>query len=107
MVPGLWPGDVVEVARTSPASPIQSGELVLVARAGRLFCHRVVEIVRDREVDLLRTRGDALEDCDPLTPLSDVLGVVVRVERHRLRTCRWRLAEFTQRVRRLAAVLNR
>ena len=41
MLPAIWPGDILEVHATAPDS-VQRGEVVLFARDGRFYAHRVV-----------------------------------------------------------------
>ena len=109
MVPSLWPGDVVEVVRV-PSSEIRLRNIVLLERDGRFFCHRVIELFREGNSTLLRTKGDALHDCDPPAAPAQVLGVVGAVEHHVFLTCRWILVELRERFRRslrLSAVLGR
>lgn len=85
MAPSLLPGDLVSIQRAR-ASEISTGEIVLFARAGRFFVHRVVE--RDAQMasqsgdeTRLVTRGDRLLQNDPAVSSSELLGRVVAIER--------------------------
>jgi len=42
MLPAVWPGDVLSVCRGSSTQALP-GDIILFARQGRLFAHRVVE----------------------------------------------------------------
>jgi len=80
MLSAIWPGDILDVQRRSPAQ-IAPGEVVLFAREGRFFAHRVLEKVCRRERTLLVTRGDRLQDPDPLVSGEELLGRVTAVMR--------------------------
>jgi hypothetical protein len=76
MVPALWPGDVL-VAKPLDGAPPAIGDITLTMSDRGLIVHRLVEQrLRDGET-LIVTRGDALATCDPATPASAVVGVVV------------------------------
>jgi signal peptidase I len=76
MLPALWPGDllVVEAAEFDQVIP---GDLVLFARDGRFFVHRV----RQKTCSCLVTRGDAMPRNDAPVTRSEVLGKVSSVRR--------------------------
>ncbi len=76
MLPSIWPGDVVSVSGADQG-PYRPGDVVLYARNGRLFVHRLVEVGGETAV----TRGDALLDLDPPVCAGDVLGRVESIER--------------------------
>ncbi len=77
MLPTLWPGDVVEIARCSP-DDVRPGEIVLALRDGRFFLHRFVA----RQTDSFLLRGDSMPAYDPQFPSEALLGRLVhRVER--------------------------
>ena len=61
MLPTLWPGDVVEIARCS-VEEVRPGEIVLAMRGGRFFLHRIV--VRCG-LDGFVLRGDSMPNVDP------------------------------------------
>jgi signal peptidase I len=80
MVPSILPGDLISVRRSASVE-ISSGEIILYAREGRMFVHRVVG--RDGGTDdaLLITRGDLLRRSDPPVSSSELLGKVISIER--------------------------
>jgi len=78
MLSAIWPGDVLEVHRWN-AAQISPGEVVLFARDGRFFAHRVVEKLGQRERTLLVTRGDRLRTPDPPVSPEELLGRVTAV----------------------------
>jgi hypothetical protein len=80
MVPSLYPSDVLHVERCS-LSQISPGEIALCKHEGRFFAHRAVEKFSAGIRPQLRTRGDALDACDPARSESEVLGRVILVER--------------------------
>jgi signal peptidase I len=80
MVPTILPGDLIFVQRNVPAE-ISSGEIVLYAREGRMFVHRVVGRAGGPDHSLLVTRGDLLQRSDPPVSSSELLGKVISIER--------------------------
>lgn len=77
MLPELWPGDEVEVVAADPGQ-LRPGDVVLIEREGRPFCHRLVRLdERDGELFLV-TRGDSLDRNDPLVSSHALLGRVVQ-----------------------------
>jgi hypothetical protein len=74
MLPALWPGDVVEIANCS-LEDVQSGEIVLAWRDGRLFLHRLIAPATPKG---FRLRGDSVPASDPLFPPEALLGRLVR-----------------------------
>jgi hypothetical protein len=82
MMPAIQPGDVLCVTRVEPgdASP---GEIVLFARGGRLFAHRIVGRDGEGGDQHLITRGDCLLENDPPVLQSELLGRVTGLERGR------------------------
>ena len=72
MLPAIWPGAIIQVARVSEAS---IGDVLLFRRGGRLFAHRAV----DRRNGLLVTRGDSIRDCDPPVSSDQLLGRVAAI----------------------------
>ena len=87
MVPSILPGDLITVQR-AVASEISSGEIVLFAREGRMFAHRVVsrtdgpeQPCANRGESPLITRGDRLRRNDPPVSSSELLGRVISIER--------------------------
>jgi signal peptidase I len=75
MFPSMQPGDLLEIRR--PAGPIQTGDVVVFKRHGRLVVHRVV----GQTGDLFITRGDRLRYPDAPVPAADILGFVTAIER--------------------------
>jgi hypothetical protein len=80
MLPAIWPGDVLEVHRESPAK-IFAGDVVVFRREGRFLAHRVVEKLGGTDGTVLITRGDRLEQADPPVSPEELLGRVIWVRR--------------------------
>lgn len=80
MVPSILPGDLISVRRVR-LSEISSGEIVLYAREGRLFAHRVVGCAGSSEQPLLITRGDRLSQNDPPVSPNELIGRVTSIQR--------------------------
>lgn len=80
MTPAVRPGDTILVQRCGMAE-ISTGEIVLFARYGRLFAHRVTGNVTRSGEGCLLTRGDRLRMADPAVSRSELLGRVSRIER--------------------------
>lgn len=80
MLPGLWPGDVIEVERRAPAE-VEAGAIILYVRDQRLFAHRVLKKEACAGDYLLVARGDRLSRRDPPVRPEELLGEVTRVER--------------------------
>ncbi len=74
MLPGLWPGDVVEIASCS-MEDVRPGEIVLAVREGRFFLHRLITPCTPNG---FRLRGDSMPGCDPQYPPEALLGRLVR-----------------------------
>ncbi len=64
MLPAVWPGDVLSVRRRG-AEQARPGDMILFARYGRLFAHRVVERKIHQGTPYWITRGDRLDHHDP------------------------------------------
>jgi signal peptidase I len=79
MVPSILPGDLISVQRAG-LSEISSGEIVLYAREGRLFAHRVVGRVGSHDDPRLITRGDRLSQNDFPVSTSEFLGRVTSIQ---------------------------
>jgi len=75
MFPSMQPGDLLEIRRS--AGPIQTGDVVVFERHGRLVVHRVV----GQTGDLLITRGDRVRYPDAPVPAAAILGCVTTIER--------------------------
>ena len=68
MLPWICPGDVL-VIRRADMRAISTGEVVLFAREGRLFIHRVVRRCAAETEAFLVTKGDAVAHTDgPVFP---------------------------------------
>jgi signal peptidase I len=80
MVPSIFPGDLISVQR-AVVSEVSSGEIVLYARDGRMFMHRVVACTGSPEHSLLIARGDRLRHSDPPVSSPELIGRVTRIER--------------------------
>ena len=87
MVPSILPGDLISIQRAA-MSEISRGEIVLYAREGRMFVHRVVSCTGNPKQpfaaqgeSLLITRGDRLRQNDPPVSSSELLGKVISIER--------------------------
>jgi Peptidase S24-like len=74
MLPALWPGEVVEIVSCG-LEDVQSGEIVLARRDGRLFLHR---LIAPATPEGFRLRGDSVPASDPLFPADALLGRLVR-----------------------------
>jgi hypothetical protein len=80
MLPALWPGDVLGIARTD-GDEIAGGDIVLFERRGQLFAHRVLAAWGSGRRRVVVTQGDSISQTDPPFRASEVLGrveVVVR-----------------------------
>lgn len=84
MLPAIRPGDTIEVERTHPRE-IAPGEIVLYARDGRFFAHRVVRRSQTAQGTLLVTQGDRLQAADAPVSACELLGRVTFIERGRRR----------------------
>jgi len=80
MLPSVWPGDVLLIKRCR-IGEISSGDIVLYAREGRLFAHRVICAAPDREKARLVTRGDGLPSQDFPVSAEELLGRVSQIVR--------------------------
>jgi hypothetical protein len=76
MLPSIWPGDVLSIESKS-GKEIVPGDIVLVARDGRFFIHRLIE----RHNSIWITRGDSLPQNDPPVAEAHVLGKVSAIQR--------------------------
>jgi signal peptidase len=76
MLPAIWPGDVLCIER-KPGDEIVPGDIVVVAREGRFFIHRLIEKHDSEWV----TRGDSLPQNDPPVEEVQVLGKVSFIQR--------------------------
>jgi signal peptidase I len=73
MLPTVWPGDTLVVERVSP-DQVRIGDVVVVARDGKLCGHRVVSIAEDAGNQRWITRGDALPVPDRPVLENELLG---------------------------------
>ena len=81
MLPTLRPGDCLTIQSHS-IEEAQPGDLVLYARDGRFFVHRVTRKCRLGEETFLITRGDCMNEEDPPVEKRDLLGKVTEIDRH-------------------------
>jgi hypothetical protein len=79
MLPTLWPGDVLTIQAAS-LEQVSRGDLVLFAREGSFFIHRVLRSTR--EPMRLITRGDSMPGPDAPVTASELLGKVIAAERN-------------------------
>jgi signal peptidase I len=84
MLPTLWPGDCLTIQSHS-FEQVQPGDLVLYARSGRLFIHRVMRKCRIGEEHCLIARGDCMTEDDPPIHETDLLGKVTLIHRRNTR----------------------
>src|ERR1039458_4031331 len=68
MLPSIWPGDAVSIEH-KPRHEIVPGDIVLVARHGRFFVHRLIEKRNSSWI----TRGDSLSQIDEPAAEVEVL----------------------------------
>jgi SOS-response transcriptional repressor LexA len=76
MLPSIWPGDILDID-SKPGEQIIPGDIVLIARDGRFFVHRLIE---KNDVQWI-TRGDSLPQNDPPVAEVQVLGKVAAIHR--------------------------
>lgn len=78
MEPTFGPGDIIYVDHVDPYT-LREGDIITFhenLKGGRVFTHRIVEVVEDERGTLFRTKGDANEDVDPnLVHPSQVIAV--------------------------------
>jgi hypothetical protein len=75
MLPSIWPGDVLSIE--SGPDELVPGDIVLVARDGRFFVHRLI----DKQGSDWITRGDSLPQNDAPVAEAQVLGKVSAIHR--------------------------
>jgi hypothetical protein len=80
MEPAILPRDILVVSRCG-VDDLQPRDVVLFARDGRLFAHRLLEVGRHAGRPLLLTRGDSMWSADAPVEAADLLGRVVAVGR--------------------------
>jgi hypothetical protein len=78
MKPAIHPRDILVVARCG-ADDLRPRDVVLFARDGRLFAHRLIEVGMRGPRRVLLTRGDALWTADAPVDAADLLGRVVAI----------------------------
>lgn len=84
MLPSIYPGDILTVRRQDISEAL-CGDVVLFARQGRLYAHRVLEKNEDRGKVMLIVRGDALPERDLPVSGGELLGRVTSIARGRSR----------------------
>jgi hypothetical protein len=82
MLPSIFPRDII-VIRREEISRVLPGDIVLFARSGRLYAHRVVKKTWKPGQPLLTTRGDRIRHDDHPIPPEELLGRVTRILRGR------------------------
>lgn len=80
MLPSVWPGDVLLIKRCY-FGEVSPGDIVLYAREGRLFAHRVIRAAADLAKPRLVTQGDALAKPDSPISAAEFLGRVSLIMR--------------------------
>src|SRR5579862_270740 len=80
MVPSILPGDLISVQHAA-VHEISTGEIVMYSRDGRMFVHRVVDLIGGGTDGRLITRGDRLCHNDPPVSSTEMLGRVTSVGR--------------------------
>jgi hypothetical protein len=80
MVPSLFPGDTLIVRRETPEGAC-NGDVVLFAREGRFYAHRLVNKADRGGTVHLTARGDSLCTSDPPFAGHEMLGRVEAVIR--------------------------
>lgn len=79
MEPAVGKGDLV-IVKAVPAEELQNGDIVTyypTDEVGTTVTHRVINtLLKDGQV-LIQTKGDAVDQADPLFPGEAVIGVVV------------------------------
>jgi len=76
MFPAVRPGDVLTIQPLG-GSPVESGQIILWVRAGRLFAHRVIGFKNGRPI----TQGDTLVAPDGPVAEAEIVGRVTHIER--------------------------
>jgi signal peptidase I len=82
MLPTFWPGDRLTIRQRS-IEQVLPGDVVLFAREGRFFIHRVLQKLELDSNPQLLTRGDAMPDADAPVSTQELLGKIVSIETHR------------------------
>ncbi len=80
MLPWIRPGDLLHILRTDP-DRVCPGEIILFARDGGLFVHRVIRKDQRPGWPLLVTKGDALPRADAPVTDAELLGRVISIDR--------------------------
>lgn len=91
MRPLIKPGAGLEL-EPAPAAGIRLGDIIsFESRPGLSVTHRVVKIFKKQEQTFFITKGDNRLDCDGPVAEKQILGRVIRVGRHPLRSIKWRV----------------
>src|SRR3974390_327732 len=80
MLPALWPGDVLTI-QAVPWQSLNSGDVVLYTREGRLYAHRVLRRMTTSDGESIVVRGDSMPRADRPVLAEELLGRVKLVER--------------------------
>ena len=78
MLPTIWPGDQLTIRHRS-FEQVLPGDVVLFARDGRFFIHRVLRRLELDSNPQLLTRGDAMPDADAPVSAEELLGKIVGI----------------------------
>jgi len=83
MIPAIGCGERITVQPVAPER-LRRGDILLFRVAGRLLAHRLVSTWKGGSGDrpVYRARGDAALGFDPALETDQILGRVVRIERH-------------------------
>lgn len=84
MLPSIWPGDILYIS-SRDLDRLLLNEIILYARDGRSFVHRIVGSIVDNNGTHWVTRGDAVPQDDPPISSDCVLGRVTAIQRGRKR----------------------
>ena len=102
MYPSIREGELITVEPVE-ASDVKLADIVLYRSQRGPIAHRVVEIA-SRDARIFRLRGDASLSCDQPVAAHQILGRVVRVQRHhRSIALATRAAKLWHKARRLAS----
>jgi len=74
MLPSVWPGDQLTI-ESRAFENVQSEDVVVYARSGRLFIHRALQVEANRIV----TRGDAMPTADAPVQPEELMGIVTAI----------------------------
>lgn len=80
MGPFIRNGDVVEIKEV-PVSTLRVGDIILFQAYNRIVAHRIInKRTKDGQL-VLRTKGDALTQPDPIIEESNIIGKIMSVKK--------------------------